>query len=164
MISKERLEELIEQGAIIYTDEYRNSHFKIKLRKHFVAKLGNSVDLYGYGCDYFGIPLNHLFETKEEAEWHKEFGCIERTERLELPTWEDFDKKGYIKFVGKEATKLILEKTLTIDYDREPISYYVLVILIDDYNHNLLFQAEYTKENYTLACRKCKELFLGDKE
>lgn len=108
---------------------------------------------------------NKLYKSDERKYidmLHKETGCIERTERLELPTWEEFDKKGYIEFVGKEATKLILEKTLTIDYDREPISYYVLEILIDDYNHTLLFKAEYTKENYTLACRKAKELFLGE--
>ena len=108
--------------------------------------------------------FDKLFETKEEAEWHKEFGCLERTERLELPTWEEFNKKGYVEFFSEDKTKLVLEKTLTIDYDREPISYYVLEIVIDDYNHTLLFEAEYTKENYTLACRKAKELFLGEKK
>lgn len=151
MIEKGRLEELIEQGATIWTDEYRGSHFKIKLTKHFVAKLGDSFDLYGYGCDYFGIPLNHLYETREEAEWYKEFGCIERTERLVLPTWEEIQKYERFDFKDKYNHSYTLHyisgfKTLAIS------------------GWSTEYYAEATKENYTLACRKAKELFLGEKK
>ena len=32
------------------------------------------------------LKRDSLFETKEEAEWEIEFGRVERTERLRLPT------------------------------------------------------------------------------
>jgi hypothetical protein len=98
-ISKQRLQELIEKGATISTDGYRGSHFKIKLAKHFVAKLGNSIDLYGYGCDYFGVPLNHLFEPEEEAK----FVVKNHTSRMEefKPPFKLERGESY-KFVSKK--------------------------------------------------------------
>lgn len=170
MIEKKRLEKLIKQGATIWTNNIcpiklvNDNQHNIELYKDCLYIEEEFKSKSNIWWEDYTKEFKDLFETKEEAEWHKEFGCIERTERLELPTWEEFDKKGYIEFVGKEATKLILEKTLTIDCDREPISYYVLKILVNDYDHRLLFEAEYTKENYTLACRKAKELFLGEKK
>ena len=89
------------------------------------------------------------FATKEEAEWHKEFGCIERTERLELPTWEEF---------------LILEKIYSFKSKNNQIVVLFSdnhTIYLEDENWNIL-REELTKENYTLACRKAKELFLGE--
>lgn len=157
MITKERLQELIEQKKSIYWKFAKikpSSWSKYTIMGNTIVK-GNLKEIYS---------LDDLFETKEDFEWHRQFGCIERTERLELPTWEEFDKKCYFEFVTADGTKLVLEKTLTVDCDREPISYYVLEILVNDYDHRLLFEAEYTKENYTLACRKAKELFLGEKK
>lgn len=163
MIDKERLEELIEQGATIWTDEYRGSHFKIKLTKHFVAKLGDSFDLYGYGCDYFGIPLNHLYETKEEAEWYREFGCIERTERLELPTWEEFIKNyqtlGDVTILDERCV-MFTDKTKTYSLYADDNSIWVGC----DSTGTSFFCEDLNKENYIKACRFCKRLFLGEKK
>jgi hypothetical protein len=161
MISKERLEELIEQGATIWTNEYRGSHFKIKLTKHFVAKLGDSFDLYGYGCDYFGIPLNHLFETKEEAEWYKEFDCIERRIRLDLPKWEDIEKDKDFHYIRN----FIINNNFSFFIEIYKFTNKISIHWSNGCNktdQRFNKNWELTKENYTIACRKAKELFLGD--
>ena len=152
MISKERLEELIEQGATIYRTYADVCVQEIKLNKNNMkvdnAFLWQKMKGAFKGC---GTPLDKLFETKEEAEWHKEFGCIERTERLELPTWEEFKNDGEFSFLDRQG----FEWDLYSPDDETRIS------LVGGYNH---FEYEYSKENYTLACRKAKELFLGEKK
>ena len=95
-----------------------------------------------------------LFETEEEAKWFAEFSCIERIERLELPTWEEIlsDLKDVPAgtYVIKEFDDVSLEY---IKYNEVFIGIYK-----GDYEWK---EWEATKENYTLACRKCKEIFLG---
>ena len=109
MISKERLEELIEKEATIWAvyDEDRMERIKLVVRM-----MGVSVEEYNkiHNCEpmlysqFCGIvrdicPISWLFETEEEAVFYKEFGCIERTERLELPTWEEFEEKNLYGFL-----------------------------------------------------------------
>ena len=152
MITHERLKELIEQKATIWTDEYRGSHFKIKLIKHFVAKLGDSFDLYGYGCDYFGIPLNHLFETKEEAEW-KAKTSRKRIENFEPLYYDHIDQnycydyyfscKNHHEYLIRVSGKDIILFWLNCDYK--------------EYYKN-------TKEEYEKLVLKCVKLFLGEAE
>lgn len=106
----------------------------------------------------------HKYNIKEEsAEWHKEFGNITRTETLKLPTWEEFiqNKKfvdgNEIYFYDDIGMKYKLFKTQSLN----PNMIYLLEEGIQgDYVNE---KYELTKENYTLACRKCKELFLGEK-
>ena len=176
MISKERLEELIEQGATIYTSGYReNCCFKNetivdlakldyfnKTKTYSIKDFGGGdfVLLTGYtcdnGCDEYLTP-DELFENEEEAEWHREFGHIERIERLELPTWEEISRD--LKDVPA-GTYVIKEFD---DVSLEYIKYNEVFIGIykGDYEWK---EWEATKENYTLACRKAKELFLGEKK
>ena len=151
MITKERLEELIGQCATIYRTYADVSIQEVKLNKNYMkvdnAFLWQKMTGAFKGC---GTPLEQLFETIEEAEWYKEFGCIERTERLELPTWEEFKNDGEFSFLDKQG----FEWDLYSPDDETRIS------LVGGYNH---FEYEYSKENYTLACRKCVELFKGEK-
>ena len=169
MISKERLEELIEQEATIWAvyDEDRMEQIKL-----IVRMMGVSVDeynklhdcepmLYSQFCGVFRdiCPISWLFETKEDAEWHKEFGCIERTERLELPTWEE-DVCKDILFSALGGTRYIFMKKIKTGYSIEKENPYIIRIQKIGECDNFI-DYEYTKENYTLACRKAKELFLG---
>lgn len=153
MITKNRLKELIIQNATIYG----NGFGKIELIPD------NDILIYENGNNGYILYVlepnkkyhneifdEDLFETLEEAEWHKEFGCIERTERLLLPTWEEFKNDGEFSFLDKQG----FEWDLYSPDDETRIS------LVGGYNH---FEYEYSKENYTLACRKAKELFLGEK-
>lgn len=164
MITKERLEELIEQEATIWAvyDEDRMERIKLVVRMMGVSveeynKIHNCEPmLYSQFCGIFRdiCPISWLFETIEEAEWHKEFGCIERTERLELPTWEEFiSNTNGVEFNRINGDKIRFHK---LSGDKAFTMY--------DKNGKIHFEREWflTKENYTLACRKAKELFLGE--
>jgi hypothetical protein len=160
MIEKERLKELIEQGAIIY-ELFENKNInQIQLENNWTVLNGGLYKDINYIRSFW---IGDLFETKEEAEWHKEFGCIERTERLELPTWEELGKKKehYINFTTKGWTKCWLEIYMPYKNDFGKI----LITYADtDNKYYIVYDKRLTKENYTLACRKCKELFLGEKK
>lgn len=145
MITKERIDELISQRAKIYGISKQGNVFclGLKFKPHTLNNqkwLENKYKVY-----------SEFFETKEEAEWHKEFGCIERTERLELPTWEEIQKYERFSFKDKNCN------IYTLHY----ISGFKSLAITGLANE---FYAEATKENYTLACRKAKELFLGEKK
>ena len=155
MISKERLEELIEQGATIYSNEYG----EIQLIKE------NDLSLYENGQNnyiLYALEPNKkyhneifdedLFETEEEAKWFAEFGCVERTERLELPTWEEVSRDLENAPVGNYVIKS------SDGWSLEYVKYNETVIGL--YSEYVWSEWEATKENYTLACRKAKELFL----
>lgn len=159
MISKERLEELIEQCATIYSNEYG----EIQLIKE------NDLSLYENGQNnyiLYALEPNKkyhneifdedLFETEEEAEWHREFGHIERIERLELPTWEEVSRDLENAPVGNYVIKS------SDGWSLEYVKYNETVIGL--YSEYVWSEWEATKENYILACRKAKELFLGEKK
>lgn len=159
MITKERLEELIEQGATIWgVYDYSYSYDKPNKKVEF-------IDLDGFYNYYKDIDefiryqgdYSELFETEEEAKWFAEFGCIERTERLELPTWEEFKNKKtkHVCFMGKD-TFCFFEL-----YEDKQKNRLILLDHDCDYEY---FNEELTKENYTTACGLCKEFFLGEKK
>lgn len=156
MIEKERLEELIKQGSTIYGIKFNKVNVydlrdeNICLSPKNFREYGLRVfDTLGYWDD---IEFCNLFETKEDAEFYVEFSCIERTERLELPNWEEknciiFTFYSPIKKGGKQY-EFRLFKGGNITIWRTNDMYKV-------------FNESATKENYTLACRKAKQLFLG---
>ena len=97
-----------------------------------------------------------LWETKEEADWHREFGCIKRTERLDLPTWEQFDNSyKIIEFTSKLGKKCRIDGSFHLD---SQLGYITLTV-----DHKTIVDLrDYTKENYIKVCEKAKELFLGE--
>ena len=149
MITKERLEELIKQGATIYeVDSFGVNAITLK-QGDYVEKNGvlhTHVVVGGYNYFYD----ERLFEAKAEAEWHAEFGCIIRTERLDLPTWEEFNSQKFVWFFDKD------HKSCCLHYLGCSNQIFINV------SGDVIEIGELTEENYTLACRKCKELFLGE--
>ena len=167
MITKERLEELIEQGATVwnvYVNEIILQNNEVRYSDGYYGEKSyikdNNLIIESWGDEDINLmySLDQLFETKEEAEWHKEFGCIWRMERLELPTWEEFEKtKISVKFRNKETkySMYVFVKNKNTNNCR-------IIIYADGGEQDwMVFEMPLTKENYTLACRKCKELFLG---
>ena len=152
MISKERLEELIKEKKSIY---WKFAKIKPSSWSEYTF-MGNTI-VKGSLKEIYS--LNDLFETKEDFEWHKEFGCIERTERLELPTWEELIDIIYGGSFGVQTIK---------KFDKCKFGYKLQldgnVYIFVDKGTETLFMGSLTKENYTLACRKCVELFKGEKE
>ena len=101
--------------------------------------------------------LEDLFATKEEKDWHYEFGNITRTETLTLPSWEEItnkieEGKPFKMYFNNEqflfVSRLIVKVGKYDTYDIE----------IEPY-----FCEGTTKENYIKACRLVKKLFFGRK-
>lgn len=160
MITKERLEELIEQGADIWKIEdgkvypLRKDHYEYWRIKE--DRLEWYWKIVPSGFNY--ISFEHLFETKEDAEEYAEFGNITRTERLELPGWasieKDFDKFTNGSYVLAERDEFSLELKIS----KPLISQIIIYTEDDDYNWNL------SRENYNEARRLCVKLFKGEKQ
>lgn len=161
MITKERLEELIEQGATIYSNDYG----EIQLIKE------NDLSLYENGQNnyiLYALEPNKkyhneifdedLFETKEDAEEYAEFGNITRTERLELPSWEDVKKDSetlkYGTYTIAEYKHLF---SLNLKFLEAFPTQIVLFTDTEKYGWNL------SRENYNEARRLCVKLFKGER-
>ena len=98
-MTKERLEELIEQRATIYAVYFNlNKFFEEELNEcsWSVDKQGNLVEHY---LDSSYVYKSYsIFESKEQAEWALKT-VAERTERFEPPMWEDLPIKWDFYFV-----------------------------------------------------------------
>ena len=163
MITKERLEELIGQCATIYTT-YGGYISEINLHNKYDYVTDNylfEADMVAGEVGYRKYPFNMLFEIKEEAEWYKEFGCIERTERLVLPTWEEMIKEPRCldcwtkEFVVMENDIPIGKAFIGVDFDCEMVSV--------EMGSNQYFVEQLAKDNYIKACTIARKLFLGEK-
>lgn len=158
MITKERLQELIEQGAIIHTTKYSYRDCGIKLdNNHFDATDKSLVFTY----KAYEIALDELFETKEDADWFAKFKRIAKTDYLDLPTWEEikyqkdwFVLKFHIRNNFDGFGKIIILKNHSIHV--QSVSLGVM--------HQEYFDEPATKENYAQACEIARKLFIGEIE
>ena len=160
-MTKERLEELIKQGATIWsntiwyhgkinlinsdTDEYRiieDNFDNVYLSHH--AK--GTDDCYDGQWD-----LEELREDVDRAEWEYKI-YAERTERFEPPMWDDIEDYFFV-FITREKNGYIVWKFETIKgkYSNSGIS-----VWNDEYE---LYVADATKENYEKACEIVRDLF-----
>ena len=147
MITKERLEELIKQKAIIY---------------HKLCYGVEPIKAIDYDYEWYG--LNDIFETKEEAELYLEFGDIQKIERLSLPSFEEFCREKsfnfsyYSKFNCFNYCKIkLVEENIEIE-----IIYNITTFTPDYVKGENVFKKECNMENYIEACRLAKKLFLGE--
>lgn len=147
MITKERLEELIRQGASVWEAKYG------KVKEFNLSTIGDYLMSKEYIRVYFYQPYNFitrkrydkLFEDKGEAEWFSKFRNITRTEILSLPTWDEFYNSGKMYyFRGFYGNQITLRQ-----YDRN-------IFVNDDYIGYL------TEPNYLEACELCRKMFLGE--
>lgn len=164
-ISKQRLEELIEQGATIWHDDFG----EIKLNKNTCEVCdvkGWSTGEHIYWALYFeykynnetyhhDINIDDLEEDVENGREQLEFGNITRTERLELPSWEDFKKTHVFLFESKE--KVLMELAVWECKDNRLIK----VTTANDWKV-CFFNKPLTRENYDDARRLCVKLFKGE--
>ena len=159
MITKERLEELIEKGAEIWKIEdgivypLRKDHYEYWRIKE--DRLEWYWKIVPSGFNY--ISFEHLIETKADAEEYAEFGNITRTERLELPTFDElFDEI----FAGSFGIHTIQR------FDNVQIRYKLLLSgvawLFVVKGKDELFTSPLSRENYNEARRLCVKLFKGE--
>lgn len=157
MITEKRLEELIEQGATIYTSRF-NKPEKYKLYKdYFIDKDKLCACNKSHTAIDCVIKLDKLFETEEDAEWYLEFGNITRTETLKLPKWEEFnEEEQWLIFNNGLLIYAISNEDKIVIFKLDNIPPYL------SYQEHILYEFEHTKKGYTEACKLCKKLFLGE--
>ena len=159
MITKERLEELIKEKAIVWSQYYEeevdlsNECFLVPLRSNSIAATDYILDWKLYVKeDEEHTPsylISVLYENVEEQKFNCRYKNITRTETLSLPTLDEIKKYGNFTFKGKDETKY------TLYY----ISGFKTLSLV---GYTTEYYKEATKENYLEACEVAKKLFLGE--
>lgn len=152
MITAERLEELIKQGATIWSSGY-DEEIKLNPKNCRIEKQKWRTEpkpkLYLVVKEdeehYPTYCLDNLREDVDRAKWERDM-TAERTERFEPPMWEDIEVIYTFKFINdNECMSLIANKK----YNFVAISNSLTV----------LFEEKYTKENYIKACEIVRDLF-----
>lgn len=147
-ITRERLEELIEKGVEIY------SIYESPFDKPCVSY----------------IELDKLFETKAEVEFVAKYKNIERTEYLDLPTWEEAEIDKLVEISNNQNYSWYLIKSFTDKKNNEMFEFslskdddqFYLSVNNEDGSYKDLFCKPLTYENYLQACELCKKLFIGE--
>lgn len=163
MISKERLQELIDQKATIWADGYGEIRLCDKSEVCRVTSCeGESHCLYGFIYDQIfindSISPEELEENVEKGEWNYEMHAS-RIERFDPPIWEEiqYTKHYFIyKFPIKDEYDFFGRITILKDYSIK-VSGLTQGILFEEY-----FDEAATKENYIKACTIARKLFLGE--
>lgn len=154
MITKERLEQLIEQGAEIWKIEdgkvypLRKDHYEYWRIKE--DRLEWYWKIVPSGFNY--ISFEHLFETKEDAEEYAEFGNITKTTQLSYVSWEEF----------KNRDRNFSFRTYPYDYYCYTDGRYVEIKEYYRSSDRVIFSKKLTRENYNEARRLCVKLFKGE--
>ena len=174
MISKERLQELINEGATIWYYEYEpfiagyssiihicsvNLSSDCSIKDNTLYDAQASFEDHNY--DVLIGKLTDLFETRKEAEWQLKYHAT-RIEELNLPTWEEFIKEDntVISF-WKNGHKITLYK-----YIKNKRTNNITIMVLDDMADCACwkFKKPATEENYIKACDLCLKLFKGEEE
>ena len=171
MITKERLEELIKQGATVYVpDNVWQTIDEIHLeRKCYISENGKLCnDKITYedlpnATAMYSIPLEDLFETEEDAEFALKYKRIPRTEYLDLPTWEEFCELDdmFIFYYNEKEYCVDITNDETLESECIEITCHDIDAFGECYSYSIFIE-EATKENYIKACRLVKKLFLGE--
>lgn len=158
MITKERLDELINKCAFIFYIYNERSIGIIQLDKSY----GISVEEYNAinkckpvfyrkgNVEQDICDADRIFETKEQAEWCIKYHAT-RTEELNLPNWEDFACETFVSSEGWLYTLLKSKRNK-------------IYLWLGPNMEKLIEEWEGTEENYIKACDLCLKLFKGNDE
>lgn len=150
MITAERLEELMKQGATIWYGRNRWG-YPIKLdTKHFVIVNGTLRYHKNKMLIGDGYESKDLREDVDRGKWEKQM-FISRTERFEPPMWEDIKVDFIFRFVN--VNRHIVEFRV---FKCSPLNY---IVISEQYVRRDLFKKKATKENYEKACEIVRDLF-----
>lgn len=159
-MTKERLEELIKQGATISHAGY--FEIKLDLEQYSVAKaFGKTILLYqpkdrsdphlSSCCDWCWC-LEDLREDVDHAKWEHDM-YAKRIERFEPPMWDEIENHFIFRWFNDG-----IEYIFMVD---KKIDIVAIETVFDPCINE--FDEHATKENYEKACEIVRELFLkGD--
>lgn len=166
-ITKERLQELIKQGATIWEYNYEpfiagyssiihinplqlDNNCYIEDDKLYTQRAEERSDF-----DIFEAELKDIFETRKQAEWALKYHAT-RTEYLDLPTWEEFKSGKKVKFID------FYGHHYTFEMKDEDYIWLTFKTIFDDSEIIVKFDEPATEENYIKACDLCIKLFKGE--
>ena len=166
MISRERLEKLIEKGSTIWADDYGEIQLCNKSEVcDTIAFMGNHQIQEGYClCGFVynnefirdNIEPDGLEENVEKGEWQYEMHAS-RLERFEPPVWEDFLEKNDYIFLSKSHKEVTI-RIGVIGFTNGTTMEYVVV----ENEFERFYTGDLTKDNYIKACTIARKLFLGE--
>lgn len=174
-MTEERLKELIEQGATIYS-KYRSyllkneKEHKLDFWYRRIVEIKDNKLHYVYeDSDYYEdfdhlIKLEDLFETKEDVEFALRYKRIPRTEYLDLPTWDEFNKDNFgVRFYNK-SREFCLHRVRYSANDKNPLWKIDLYESYGDDEDTVAWEKSWdlTKENYLETCEVARKLWLGE--
>lgn len=174
-MTEERLKELVKEGkdfyiAGLFDDEPHKIIVKeIDISKPFVFyddDNGNADRVFynllsGQLCS---LDLERIFETEEDAEFALRYKRIPKTEYLDLPTWEEFNKDNFgVRFYNK-SREFCLHRVRYSASDKKPLWKIDLYESYGDDEDTVAWEKSWdsTKENYLEACELCRKLWLGE--
>lgn len=155
MVTRERLQELINQGATIYEVKYgKVNPVLLKNKIRFVSEKYPVIAFEPRPNEKYKHHkyFDKLYETQAEAEWVAKMHT-QRTEFFEPPTFENVRE---YRFIAKNGCKYGIEKIKT-GYSIEKENPYV--IRISKFYTTEFKDWDYTKDNYIKACEYAKSLF-----
>lgn len=161
MISKERLQELIDQKATIWADSYGEIQLCDKSEVcRAISCEGESYCLSGFIYNGKFLPFavipEEMEENVERGVWQCEMHAS-RLERFEPPVWEDFLEKNDYIFLSKNHKEMII-RSGAIGFTNGTTMEYVAV----ENEFERFYTGDLTKENYIKACTIARKLFLGE--
>ena len=160
MISKKRLEELIEKGATIWV-KGSAFIFKFELNKTYYIEDNYLMQSYCEFDDDVVIKtlgdLQDIFETEEDAKWELEMTAT-YADTLKLANYTDFENENGDRVFYHKGTTYKLSLWWASDNTK-----IIRVTWRGEDGFGWLFEKPLTKENYIEACKLAKKLFLGEK-
>lgn len=163
MISKERLEDLIKEGAKIYAivkKPFIAGYSQILEVEEFDLKapIVKEISEDGKQFLYFNyiLELEYLFETKEEAEFVLNFHTS-KTIYFEPPTWEEF-----LRTEADDTYACWEIQKIAIIMDTESKCFFITNNLSCVWE-SFSYTDENKKQKYYEAVEYAKKLFLEDK-
>ena len=156
MISKERLQELIDKKATIWADRYGEIQLCEKSEVcRVISCEGESYCLSGFICDGEFLPFavipEEMEENVEKGNWEYEMHAS-RLERFDPPVWEEIneDTDWIFRFFTRDGRDYRFIVSGVLEY----------IELDSEYSESYYF--DFTKEDYIKACTIARKLFLGE--
>ena len=158
MITNERLKWLIENEIYIYACS-GGEIYELQLSKHDYIDERDGKPLYSnYRCnaDFYTYKL---FEKREDAEFQRDYGKIERIDTLSFLNPCDINKSSSFQTYFVNPLGKIYRLIASF-----PNNFIGIHSVEQNKEAETLFFKSATIENYKLACEKAKSVFLGEKE
>lgn len=157
MIERERLQELINQGATIYEVKYgKVNPVSLKNKIRFVSEKYPVIAFEPRPNEKYKHHkyFDKLYETQAEAEWVAQMHT-KRTECFEPPIYKEFSTNKDSKFCFyKNGYKYVLHNAL-------PMLESIRINKLTKNENIIIFEQPLTKRNYIKACEFAQNLFLG---